>query len=144
MLSDAISSVGVIIAAGVMWWTGWHYADPLVSAGIALFIVPRTWRLIGDAVSVLLEGTPADVSLAELLGALTNLDGVRDVHDLHVWTLTSGVDASSVHVVADPQSSVGELLERARQCAIHEFKIAHVRSDYPAGTVTDPTCEATA
>jgi len=126
VLSDAISSVGVIIAAGVMWWTGWYYADPLVSAGIALFIVPRTWRLIGDAVSVLLEGTPADVSLAELRRALTNLDGVRDVHDLHVWTLTSGVDASSVHVVADPQSSVGELLERARQCAKYEFKIAHV------------------
>lgn len=126
VLSDAVSSVGVIVAAGIMWWTGWYYADPLVSAGIGLFIVPRTWRLISDAVGVLLEGTPADVNLAELRRALTSLDGVREVHDLHVWTLTSGVNAISAHVVADPLSSAGDLLERVRHCALHEFRIAHV------------------
>ncbi len=126
VLSDAISSVGVIVAAGVMWWTGWYYADPLVSAGIGLFILPRTWRLMGDAVGVLLEGTPADVNLAELRRALEQLKGVQGVHDLHVWTLTSGVNALSAHLVADTQTSVGELLAEARRCATHNFKIAHV------------------
>lgn len=126
VLSDAVSSLGVITAAGVMWWTGWYYADPLVSAGIGLFIIPRTWRLMGDAVSVLLEGTPADVNLAELRKALLDLDEVQDVHDLHVWTLTSGVNALSAHLVADPQSSVGGILSRARHCVTHEFKITHV------------------
>ena len=116
----------VIVAAIVMWWTGWYYADPLVSAGIGLFILPRTWRLMGDAVGVLLEGTPADVNLAELRRALLGLDDVQDVHDLHVWTLTSGVNALSVHLVADPQSSVGGILTRARRCVTHEFKITHV------------------
>lgn len=126
VLSDAVSSVGVIVAAGVMWRTGWYYADPLVSAGIGLFIVPRTWRLISDAVGVLLEGTPADVNLASLRRALTDLEGVQDVHDLHVWTLTSGVNALSAHVVADPQTSVGDILGRARRCVNHDFKITHV------------------
>jgi len=126
VLSDAVSSVGVIVAAGVMWRTGWYYADPIVSAGIGLFIVPRTWRLMSDAVGVLLEGTPADVNLASLRRALTELEGVREVHDLHVWTLTSGVNALSAHLVADPQTSVGDILGRARQCATHDFKIAHV------------------
>jgi cobalt-zinc-cadmium efflux system protein len=126
VLSDAISSVGVIAAAAVMWTTGWYYADPLVSAGIGLFIVPRTVRLMGDAVSVLLEGTPADVNLAELREALARLEGVQDVHDLHVWALTSGVNAISAHLVADVGSGVGDLLARARHCATHEFRIAHV------------------
>ena len=126
VLSDAVSSVGVIVAAGIMWSTGWYYADPLVSAGIGLFIVPRTWRLISEAVGVLLEGTPADVNLADLRQALARLDGVQDVHDLHVWTLTSGVNAISAHVVGDPQFSVGDILDRARHCAAHEFGLAHV------------------
>lgn len=126
VLSDAISSVGVIVAAGVMWWTGWYYADPLVSAGIGLFILPRTWRLMGDAVGVLLEGTPADVNLAEVRRALEQLKGVQGVHDLHVWTLTSGVNALSAHLVADTQTSVGDLLAEARRCATREFKITHV------------------
>jgi cobalt-zinc-cadmium efflux system protein len=126
VLSDAITSVGVIVAALVMVTTGWYYADPLVSAGIGLFIVPRTGRLIGDAVGVLLEGTPSDVNLAELRRGLAALDGVREVHDLHVWTLTSGVHALSVHLIADPQSSVASLLDRARHCAVDHFRIAHV------------------
>lgn len=126
VLSDAISSVGVIVAAAVIWLTRWYYADPLVSAGIALFILPRTWRLIGDAVGVLLEGTPADVNLADLRNAIAAIGGVADVHDLHVWALTSGVNALSVHVVAKDADGVGELLTRIDRCATGQFRIAHV------------------
>ncbi|MFN2512916.1 MAG: TolC family protein [Pyrinomonadaceae bacterium] len=79
--------------------TGWYYADPMISAGIGLFILPRTWLLLRDAVGVLLEGTPADVNLAALREAIKDVAGVADVHDLHVWSLTSDVNAMSVHAV---------------------------------------------
>ncbi|MEP6918560.1 MAG: cation diffusion facilitator family transporter [Acidobacteriota bacterium] len=126
VLSDAISSIGVLVAAAVMWLTGWNYADPIVSVAIGVFILPRTVRLMLDAVGVLLEGTPSDVSLGEVRSAIAAIRGVADVHDLHVWTLTSGVNAISVHVVANDPQSFGELLTRVDECATKHFKIAHV------------------
>jgi cobalt-zinc-cadmium efflux system protein len=110
----------------VIWLTGWLYADPLVSAGIGLFILPRTVKLMADAVGVLLEGTPADVSISEVRAAIAAIGGVADVHDLHVWSLTSGVNALSVHVVATDANDVGGLLSRVGECASHRFRIAHV------------------
>ena len=126
VLSDAISSVGVMAAAAVMWLTGWLYADPLVSAGIGLFILPRTGKLMLDAVGVLLEGTPSDVNIGEVRAAIAAIHGVAGVHDLHIWSLTSGVNALSVHVVANELDDVGNLLTRVGQCATGHFKIAHV------------------
>jgi cobalt-zinc-cadmium efflux system protein len=99
VLSDAVSSLGVLIAAGVVLTTGWTAADALVSGGIALFIVPRTWRLLRQAVNVLLEGVPAHLDLGAIELAMTQVPGVVRVHDLHVWTLTSGREAMSAHVV---------------------------------------------
>ena len=98
VLSDAVSSLGVLVAAGVVLVTAWMPADALVSAGIALFIVPRTWRLLRQAVNVLLEGVPAHLDLTAIEEAMTQMVGVRHVHDLHVWTLTSGREAMSAHV----------------------------------------------
>jgi cobalt-zinc-cadmium efflux system protein len=115
-----------MIAAVAMWLTGWSYADPIVSAGIGLFILPRTVRLMTDAVGVLLEGTPADVNVGELRAAIGAIRGVAGVHDLHVWTLTSGVNALSVHVVTTQPGELGELLSRVDQCATSRFHIAHV------------------
>jgi cobalt-zinc-cadmium efflux system protein len=126
VLSDAISSVGVMVAAAVIWLTGWLNADPLVSAGIGLFILPRTAKLMADAVGVLLEGTPADVNSSEVRAAIAAIGGVADVHDLHVWSLTSGVNALSVHVVATDGNDVGGLLSRVGECASYRFRIAHV------------------
>jgi cobalt-zinc-cadmium efflux system protein len=103
VLSDAVSSVGVMVAAAVMWLTGWSYADPLVSAAIGLFILPRTAKLMMDAVGVLLEGTPAEVNIGEVRGAI-----------------------AAVHVVARDGNDVGDLLTRVGQCATGHFKIAHV------------------
>jgi len=113
-------------AAAVIWLTGWLYADPLVSAGIGLFILPRTAKLMADAVGVLLEGTPADVNISELRAALAAIRGVADVHDLHVWSLTSAVNALSVHVVTSNGNDLGDLLSRVGECASHRFRIAHV------------------
>src|SRR6185369_191277 len=84
VLSDMLTSIGVIIAGIIMLTTGWYYADPLISAGIGLFILPRTWALLKDAVGVLLEGTPSDVDLANLRETLTKIQGVAEIHDLHV------------------------------------------------------------
>src|SRR5437867_11836278 len=99
VLGDALSSVGVVAAAAIVVATGWTLADPLVSGAIAFVIVPRTWRLLRQAVNILLEGTPAHLDLGEIEEAMRRVPGVRRVHDLHVWTLTSGREAMSVHAV---------------------------------------------
>jgi cobalt-zinc-cadmium efflux system protein len=126
VLSDALTAVGVIIAAVVIWTTGWYYVDPLISAAIGLFILPRTWRLLREAVRILLEGTPADVNLAVLRDALEELAGVSAVHDLHVWALTSGMNAMSLHAVLEDGASHEAVLAAVRQRAVSGFKIAHV------------------
>lgn len=125
VLSDMLTSVGVIVASVIMLTTGWYYADPLISAGIGLFILPRTWMLLRDAVGVLLEGTPADVNLAALREAIKSVAGVADVHDLHVWCLTSGVNALSVHTVLNDHSMHDEVLIAVQKKVTSEFNIAH-------------------
>jgi len=125
VLSDLLTSVGVIIAGVIMLTTGWYYADPLLSAGIGLFILPRTWMLLRDALGVLLEGTPADVNLASVRDGISNVPGVAGVHDLHVWSLTSGVNAMSVHVVRKDDAHHDDVLKRVMSCLTSEFKIAH-------------------
>jgi cobalt-zinc-cadmium efflux system protein len=125
VLSDMLTAIGVIVAALIMLKTGWYYADPLISAGIGLFILPRTWVLLREAVGVLLEGTPADVNLASIRQRLAELPGVKDVHDLHVWTLTSGVNAMSAHLVIIDDGLHNETLSAAHETLTFEFKIAH-------------------
>jgi cobalt-zinc-cadmium efflux system protein len=106
VLSDMLTSIGVIIAGIIMLTTGWYYADPLISAGIGLFILPRTWMLLKDA--------------------LARLDGVSEIHDLHVWSLTSGVNALSVHAVLEAGAEHDDVLKRLHDCCTITFKIAHV------------------
>lgn len=125
VLSDMLTSVGAIAAAGVMWATGWYHADPLVSAAIGLFILPRTWLLMREAVGVLLEGTPSDVNLAALHEAMLLVEGVEDVHDLHAWSLTSGKNAMSAHVVRAAGADPDEVLARTRGAVTGAFAISH-------------------
>lgn len=124
VISDLLSSVAVLIAGAIMWATGWYYADPILSAGIGLFILPRTWVLMKEAVGVLLEGTPSDVNIAALREALGGINGVSGVHDLHVWSLTSGVNALSAHVVSARPSD--EIVREARQALVGAFKVSHL------------------
>ena len=126
VVSDMLTSVGVIIASIIMLTTGWYYADPLISAGIGLFILPRTWALLKDAVGVLLEGTPSDINMASLREELSAIEGVAEIHDLHVWSLTSGVNALSVHAVLAGQAGHDEILQRVHDTCTSTFKIAHV------------------
>lgn len=125
VLADMLASIGVIIAAIIMLTTGWYYADPIISAFIGLFILPRTWMLLKSAVGVLLEGTPSDVNLATLREAIGSVPGVASVHDLHVWCLTSGVNAMSVHAVLADHALHDEVLAAVQKRVTRDFKIAH-------------------
>jgi len=126
VLSDLLSSLGVIAAALVMWTTGWYYADPIVSAAIGLFILPRTWSLLREAVHVLLEGTPAHIELAAVRRAIEGVPGVDCVHDLHVWTLTSHSHVLTAHAVLVPGASDAEVLGAIRETITARFEIGHV------------------
>ncbi|MBE7197697.1 MAG: cation transporter [Parafilimonas terrae] len=126
VFSDMLGSVGVIVAALVVMATGYRWVDPLVGAGIGLFIVPRTWRLLGDAVHILLEGTPPGVDLADLKAEIEAMPGVRRAYDLHAWTLTSGFDAMSGHVVVQDIGSAPALVRAVRKLMRERHDIAHV------------------
>jgi cobalt-zinc-cadmium efflux system protein len=126
VLSDMLTSIGVIVAGIIMLTTGWYYADPLISAGIGLFILPRTWALLKESVGVLLEGTPADVNLENLRESLTKIEGVAGIHDLHVWSLTSGVNAMSVHAVLTDDNEHDRVMKRVHALCTENFKISHV------------------
>ena len=125
VLGDALSSVGVVGAAAVVVATGWTLADPLASVAIALIIVPRTWGLLRQAVNVLLEGTPTHLDLGEIEGAIRRVPGVRRVHDLHVWTLTSGREAMSAHVVVEDVGASDRLLRELHAVLHARFGIDH-------------------
>jgi cobalt-zinc-cadmium efflux system protein len=101
VIGDLLGSVGTLVAGGVMWATGWTRADPVASLFICALILVSSWTLIGDTVNVLMEGTPRDVDMDALQRAIAAEPGVRGVHDLHVWTVTSGFHALSAHVEVD-------------------------------------------
>lgn len=126
VLSDLLSSLGVIAAALVMWTSGWYYADPIASAAIGLFIIPRTWSLLREAVHVLLEGTPAHIELAAVRRAIEEVPGVDCVHDLHVWTLTSRSHVLTAHAVLMPGASDADVLGAIRETITARFEIGHV------------------
>ncbi|MFE1597475.1 cation diffusion facilitator family transporter [Methylobacterium sp. ID0610] len=126
VFSDMLGSVGVIVAALVVMGTGWRWVDPLVGAGIGLFIVPRTWRLLNEAIHILLEGTPPGIDLAEVTNSLGDIPGVQRVYDLHVWTLTSGFDAMSAHLVVADVSKGVQIIRAARALMKERFGIEHV------------------
>ena len=126
VLSDMLGSVGVIVASLLIMWKGWVLADPIIGAGIGLFIVPRTWTLLKQVTHILMEGTPANVDLGILERKLMEIPGVTAVHDLHVWTVTSGFDAMSGHLVVADMSLGREALREARRVLKDNFGIDHV------------------
>jgi len=126
VLSDMLGSLGVIAAALIVLYTGWTLADPIIGAGIGLFIVPRTWKLLSQAVHILMEGTPTEIDLPNLEKALLEIPGVVSVHDLHVWTITSGTDSLTGHLVVSDMTNAAVVLKRAKAILEERFKIDHV------------------
>lgn len=126
VIGDALGSVGALLAGVLMWWKGWYAADPIISVVIALLIVVSSYELIREAVNVLLEGTPAHINIAAVREAMLEIDDVIDVHDLHVWSITSGRDALSAHVVCDCDCYNKALVEQVRRRLHERFGISHL------------------
>lgn len=125
VLGDLLGSVAVIVAAIVITTTGDERADPIASAVIGLMIVPRTWRLLREAVDVLLEATPKDVDLEEVRRHIEETRGVTGVHDLHAWTITSGMNVVSAHVVLARGADPAGVLDSLCDCLSGDFDIEH-------------------
>ncbi|ASW56171.1 cation diffusion facilitator family transporter [Plantactinospora sp. KBS50] len=125
VLGDLLGSLGVIVAAGTIEVTGWWWADPVVAVGIGLFILPRTWRLGRAALRILVQAAPEHLDVPAVRARLCRVPGVADVHDLHVWTLTSGMEVASAHLAVRPGTEVGDVLTAARSALHEEFRIDH-------------------
>ena len=129
VVGDLLGSFGVIAAAVVILLTGWDRADPLASVVVVALIVPRAWTLLSATLNVLMQGTPEGIDLAEVRRHILEVDGVVDAHDLHVWTLTSGMPVLSVHiVVADECLDRGDsdrVLDALGECLTGHFDVQH-------------------
>ena len=127
--SDTFGALAVIVTGVVVGLTGFALADPIASLAVAALIVPRTWRLLRDAVDVLLEASPRGVDLTEVRTHMTALEGVVGVHDLHAWTITWGLPVLSAHVVVDPgvlaNGRSAAMLDALQACLHGHFDVAH-------------------
>jgi len=125
VLGDLLGSVGAIAAAIVIMFTGWSPADALISAFVGLLILGSSWNLVRESVDVLLEAVPRHIDLAEVRDAIRQIDGVDEVHDLHVWTLTSGLIAMSGHAVV-PHPEHNQAVLRDIHLRMRDFGISHI------------------
>jgi cobalt-zinc-cadmium efflux system protein len=127
VLGDVGASVGVVVAGIVILLTGWTLADPILSVGIAALISVSAFRLVREAISILMESTPRGISIPVLVNDLRSVKGVRGVHDLHVWSIARGVRALSCHAVIDdlPPSGSAPILDRISKLLLQKYAIDH-------------------
>ncbi|HVB41087.1 MAG TPA: cation diffusion facilitator family transporter [Streptosporangiaceae bacterium] len=127
--SDAFGALAVVVTGVIIVTTGFTRADPIAALLVGALIAPRTWRLLADAIDVLLEASPRGIDLGEVRRHLTGLTGVLDVHDLHAWTITSGLPVLSVHVVVEPEVLAGGrsaiMLDALQECLRGHFDVDH-------------------
>jgi cobalt-zinc-cadmium efflux system protein len=126
IMGDVLGSLAAIVAGVLMYKFGWYQADPICSALIGLIIVYGAWKLIRESVNILLEGTPAHIDLAAVEEAIVGTDGIDNVHDLHIWTITSGLEALSAHVIHRQDISQSDLLKKLRAKLHDSFGIDHL------------------
>jgi cobalt-zinc-cadmium efflux system protein len=125
VVGDLLGSAGVIVAAVIIGLTGWSYADPIVAVLVALMILPRTFGLGREAVRILVQAAPDHLDITAVRARLAAVPGVCDVHDLHVWTLTSGMDVASAHLSLAPAAELAAVLSTAREALHDDFDIDH-------------------
>lgn len=125
VLGDALGSVGAIAAGILMLLFDWYIADPIISVLVALLILKSAWGVIKHSVHILMEGTPLAINQEEVKAALKEIDGVIDVHDLHIWTITSGLDSLSCHILIEDHKNSQEILQEAINKIKDTFKIEH-------------------
>lgn len=124
--SDALSSAGVILVALIIIFTGFYLADPIASIAISIFIFPRTWSLMKRSVHILMEGVPPNISHDEVKKAIMQVKGVTGVFELHIWTITSGIDALSAHVVVIDPAKSQAILREINSIVENKFGISHI------------------
>lgn len=117
VFSDMLGSIGVIIGAGIIYYTGWKQVDPILAVLIGLWVLPRTWKLLSESMNILLEGVPAGIELKKLHEELSALPGVKEVHDIHVWGITSGQNSLTAHLLVKEYPNDSELLKQAQAIA---------------------------
>jgi cobalt-zinc-cadmium efflux system protein len=125
VVSDALGSLGAIAAGVVMLFTGWYIADPLISVIIALLILYSTWHLIKESLSILMQAVPKGIRLKEVQETIESVDGVAEVHDLHVWAVTSGIYTLSAHAVVANGGDLHDVLNGIEQTLKERFNIEH-------------------
>lgn len=123
--ADMLGSLGVIVAAIAVRFTGWTWIDTLVAVGIGLWVLPRTWALLKESMNILLEGAPDGVDVAQVEQTILGVQGVIGVHDLHVWVLTSGKNALTAHVVHGEGVDGVALIEQIKEAVADGFKVLH-------------------
>ena len=125
VLGDALGSVGAIIAGIVMYFFDWYVADPIISVVVALLILKGAWGIIKQTIHILMEGTPITIDQQEVKQTLEAIEGVINVHDLHVWTITSGLDSLTCHLLIEDNQDEQRILQQAIQQIEKQFKIMH-------------------
>jgi cobalt-zinc-cadmium efflux system protein len=125
VLGDALGSVGAILAGLCMYFFDWYVTDPIISVLVALLILKSAWGIITHTVHILMEGTPSSINQTAVKMALEQIDGVKDVHDLHIWTITSGLDSMSCHMLVKDGWDCQQVLQQALELMEKEFKIHH-------------------
>lgn len=125
VLGDALGSIGAIIAGILMLLFDWYVADPIISVLVALLILKSAWGIIKHSVHILMEGTPITIDQEKVREALTEIDGVINIHDLHIWTITSGLDSLSCHILIDDNRDSQEILQQAISKINETFQIEH-------------------
>ncbi|MEI6286740.1 MAG: cation diffusion facilitator family transporter [Bacillota bacterium] len=125
VLSDALGSVGALLAGLLMQVYGWYIADPIISVIVAVLVLKSAWRLITQAVHILMEGTPGNVAVADIVRELTAIDGVVGVHDIHVWQVTAGYDVFSCHITVLSGTNATQILAQAVPLLEQKFGLRH-------------------
>ncbi|OYD06268.1 cation diffusion facilitator family transporter [Paludifilum halophilum] len=125
VIGDALGSIGAIVAGLMMMLFSWYLADPFISVLVALLILKSAWGVLRQTIHILMEGTPVAIDQKEVRKSLRNISGVSDVHDLHIWTITSGLDALSCHLVIEEDRDGQKILREALQKVEEEFHIRH-------------------
>jgi cobalt-zinc-cadmium efflux system protein len=125
VFGDALASIGVIISSLIIIIFQWYQADALVSGFIGIFILRRTWNLLSECTNILMEGTPAHVDLKALKDSVMAVTGVISIHDMHVWTITSGLDAMSAHILIDRKADQDLVLDMVTSLLQEKFNLNH-------------------
>ncbi len=126
VLTDALGTVQAIVAGALIWGFGWQWADPVASVLIALLVIYSAWSLLKEATGVLMESAPAHIDVEQVQQAMADVPGVLEVHDLHVWTITSGMESLSAHVVVEDHRFDCDLLTEIRAKLHDRFGIHHI------------------